>query len=161
MIAAPIGLTNAHGAVIATSPASIPLHNSVVSDFIPLAQSVSMAKNAPVKLASIVLTTTKLIRRSVPARVDPGLNPNHPKARMKVPSATIGTLWPGIACGLPCASYLPMRGPIIIAPASAIMPPIEWTTPEPAKSTAPCPRPQLIPPCANQPPPQTQFAYKQ
>src|SRR5207244_12405861 len=35
MIAALIGLTNAHGAVIATSPASIPLHNRDVSDVTP------------------------------------------------------------------------------------------------------------------------------
>ena len=52
-------------------------------------------------LASIVLTTTKLMRRSVPASVEPGLKPNQPKARMNVPSTTIGTLCPGIAWGLP------------------------------------------------------------
>ena len=37
-------------------------------------------------LASIVLTTTKLMRRSVPASVEPGLKPNQPKARMNVPT---------------------------------------------------------------------------
>ena len=37
------------------------------------------------------------MRRSVPARVEPGLNPNQPKARMNVPATTIGTLCPGIA----------------------------------------------------------------
>jgi len=31
-----------------------------------------------------------LIRRSVPDNVEPGLNPNQPKARMNVPSTTIG-----------------------------------------------------------------------
>ena len=87
--------------------------------------------------ASMVFTTTKLMRRSVPASVEPGLKPNQPKARMKVPSTTIGTLCPGMAFGLPCESYLPMRGPMTMAPASAMTPPIACTTPEPAKSTAP------------------------
>ena len=35
-------------------------------------------------LASIVFTTTKLMRRSVPESVEPGLKPNQPKARMNV-----------------------------------------------------------------------------
>src|SRR4029453_13123019 len=108
---APGGLTKAQGAVIATRPASIPLHNIVVSGLSPLAQSVNMANIAPVKLASIVFTTTKIMGRSVPAGVDPGLNPNQPNARIKVPKATIGTLWPGMATGLPLESYLPRRGP--------------------------------------------------
>ena len=47
---------------------------------------------APVTLASMVLTTTKLIRRSVPASVEPGLKPNQPKARMKVPSDDHGNV---------------------------------------------------------------------
>src|SRR5262249_9710943 len=158
IMTAPIGLTNALGAVIATRPASIPLHIIVVSGLRPLAHSVNMAKTQPVKLDSIVFTTMKLMRRSVPASVDPGLNPNQPNANMNAPSTTAITLWPGIAWGFPCASYLPMRAPMQIAPASAMRPPMPWTTPEPAKSTAPCPRPQLIPPCASQPPPQSQFA---
>ena len=70
------------------------------------------------------------------------------------------TLWAGIACGLPF-TYLPMRGPMTAAPTSAITPPIACTTPEPAKSTAPWPSPQLRPPWARKPPPQTQFAYRQ
>src|SRR5206468_9518606 len=47
--------------------------------------------------ASIVLTTTKLIRRSVPERVEPGLKPNQPNARTNVPPMTIGRSCPGIA----------------------------------------------------------------
>ena len=95
-------------------------------------------------LASIVLTTTNEMRRSVPASVEPGLKPNQPKARMNVPSTTIGMLWPGIACGFPL-TYLPMRGPMTMPPARAMMPPMACTTPEPAKSTAPWPSPQFLP----------------
>ncbi len=116
-----------------------------------------MAAKAPATLASIVLTTMKAMRRSVPASVEPGLNPNQPKARMKQPTMAIGMWCAGIVCGLPLM-YLPMRGPMTIAPARAMMPPIACTTPEPAKSTAPWPRCQLTPPWASQPPPQTQFA---
>ena len=65
---------------------------------------------------------------------------------------------PGHRLRLAVRSYLPMRGPMTIAPASAMTPPIACTTPEPAKSTAPWPSPQFMPPCASQPPPQTQFA---
>src|SRR5215203_5214515 len=54
-----------------------------------------------------------------------------------------------------------MRGPIIMAPASAITPPMECTTPDPAKSTAPWPNCQFLPICASQPPPHTQLAYRQ
>ena len=49
-----------------------------------------MAAKAPATLASMVLTTTKAMRRSVPASVDPVLKPNHPNARMKQPMTAIG-----------------------------------------------------------------------
>ena len=42
--------------------------------------------------ASIVLVATTAMRRSVPARLEPGLNPNQPNARMNVPSITMGML---------------------------------------------------------------------
>ena len=45
-------------------------------------------------LASMVLTTMVAMRRSVPAKVEPGLKPNQPKARMKVPKTTIGHVMP-------------------------------------------------------------------
>ena len=62
-----------------------------------------------------------------------------------MPRTTIGMLWPGIACGLP-STYLPMRGPMHDRRRpGAMMPPIACTTPEPAKSTAPWPRPQFMP----------------
>ena len=87
--------------------------------------------------ASIVLTATEPMRRlplpDAPS-VDPGLNPNQPKARMKQPVSTITMSWPGIALGLPSRVYLPMRGPMMMPIASAVTPPTECTTPEPAKS---------------------------
>src|SRR5262245_65552714 len=97
-------------------------------------------------------------RRSPAARVLPGLKPNHPKARMKQPSAAIGMLWPGIGFGVPSLLYLPIRGPSTIAPASAVTPPTMWTTDEPAKSTWPWPSPKFLPSCERQPPAHTQLA---
>ncbi len=38
----------------------------------------------------MVLTAMRPMRSVVPDRDEPALNPNHPKARMKVPSMTIG-----------------------------------------------------------------------
>src|SRR5215469_14085151 len=152
--------TNAHGAVIATRPASMPLHIMEGSGFLPVAIMNTIEAREPVTPASIVFTTMCAILRSVPERVEPGLNPNQPKARTKVPTTAMGMLWPGMACGFPL-TYLPMRGPIHMAPARAMAPPMACTTPDPAKSTAPCPQPQFLPACANQPPPQTQLAKRQ
>ena len=49
-----------------------------------------MVEKAPATLASIVLTTMNEIRRSVPASVEPGLNPNQPNARTKQPAIAMG-----------------------------------------------------------------------
>ena len=87
--------------------------------------------------ASIVFTATELMRRlplAAAPSVEPGLKPNQPNARMKQPSSTIVMSWPGMALGEPSRRYLPMRGPMMMAIASAVMPPTECTTPEPAKS---------------------------
>src|ERR1041385_2019253 len=96
-----------------------------------------MPPKEPVMPASMVFTATD-DARSPPlpdiASVDPGLNPNHPNARMKQPHNTHMMSWPGIGFGLPSRVYLPMRGPTMSAQASAVMPPTECTTPDPAKS---------------------------
>ena len=55
----------------------------------------------------MVLTATIPIRKSPPAKVEPGLNPNQPKARIKVPMMAIGILWPGIVFTVPSLPYLP------------------------------------------------------
>ena len=112
---------------------------------------------APDADASMVLVAMRPMLRSAPARVLPGLKPNQPKARMNVPSMYIGTLWAGRALGVPSLLYLPMRGPMMNAPARAVTPPTMWTTDDPAKSTWPWPRPKLAPSLDSQPPPQTQL----
>ena len=58
----------------------------------------------------MVLAAMTPIRRSVPARVEPGLNPNQPKARIRAPAIPMGIWWPGIALGVPSFLYLPIRG---------------------------------------------------
>src|SRR6188768_3814485 len=96
-----------------------------------------MPPKDPVIPASIVLTATEEARRPpLPDRasVDPGLNPNHPNARMKQPHSTHMMSCPGMALGLPSRVYFPMRGPRMSAHASAVSPPTECTTPDPAKS---------------------------
>ena len=60
------------------------------------------------------------------------MKPNQPKARMNVPSMTIGTLCALMGLTLPSALYFPMRGPIMSEVMNASAPPCRWTTPEPA-----------------------------
>ena len=70
-----------------------------------------------------------------------------------------GIEWPGMARGLPSLSYLPMRGPRMMAPMRAAQPPTLCTTVEPAKSAKACPGASSVPlpSRANQPPPQNQW----
>src|SRR5205085_2776902 len=96
---APPALTNAQGAVIATRPANMPLHIMDGSGFLVLNhQTYSVVDKAAVEPAIMVLTAITAMRRSVPARVEPGLNPNQPNARMNVPSMTIGILCGRMGC---------------------------------------------------------------
>jgi len=85
-------LTKAHGAVMATRPARRPLQIIVTSGFPKRSQTNTHAKRAPDADASIVFVAITEMRTSELARVDPGLKPNHPKARTSVPVTTIGTL---------------------------------------------------------------------
>src|SRR5258708_40145865 len=71
---APPALTKAHGAVIATKPASMPLHIMEGSGFLVRIHHIHIvAPTAPVAEASMVLTATTAMSRSVPARDEPGL----------------------------------------------------------------------------------------
>ena len=96
-----------------------------------------MAPKEPAIPASMVLTAIELMRKlpfpDAPS-VDPGLNPNHPKARMKQPVSTMTISCARMALDFPSRVYLPMRGPTIMETASAVRPPTACTTPEPAKS---------------------------
>ena len=79
---------------MATRPASMPLHIMEGSGFFVRNHHIQIvAARAPVAEANIVFTATTAMRRSVPARLEPGLNPNQPKARMNVPNITMGILW--------------------------------------------------------------------
>src|SRR5450759_661538 len=148
------GATNAHGAVMATSPASIPLQVIEISGLPHLAFVHAMATTAPADAASSVFTATTAMRKSVAPNVDPGLNPIHPKVRTNVPMTAYPRLWPGNAFAVPSLLYFPILGPRIIASARAAHPPVACTTPDPAKSTAPLPRWSApLPSWASQPPP--------
>src|SRR6267378_3072450 len=110
-----------------------------------------MEPNVPVQPASMVATAMVPIRRlplEDAPNVLPGLNPNHPNARMKQPIRTAEM----------SRLNLPMRGPTIRHTASAVRPPTECTTPEPAKSAYPWLSPRLVPSCESHPPPQAQLA---
>src|SRR5260370_29249702 len=123
MATAAHGATNAHGAVMATSPASIPLHVIEISGLPHLALVHAMATPAPADAASSVFTATTAIRRSVAPNVDPGLNPIHPKVRTNVPVTADPRLSPGNAVGGPSLLNFPILGPRIMASARAAHPP--------------------------------------
>src|SRR5450755_4163202 len=75
MITAAQGATNAHGAVIATRPASMPLHDIEMSGLPYFALVSPIAITKPTHAASNVLTATRPMRRSVAPSVEPGLKP--------------------------------------------------------------------------------------
>src|ERR1700693_3545058 len=74
---AEVGDTKAQGAVIATSPANIPLHAMVMSGLPKRKYQNTIADAAPATAARFVFTATTEIRRSVAPRVEPGLKPIH------------------------------------------------------------------------------------
>src|SRR5271169_1904712 len=156
IITAEVGVTNAHGAVIATSPASMPLQAIVMSGLPNMKYHSSIAAADPATAARLVFTATTEIRKSVAPKVEPGLNPIHPNSKINVPLTTKTIFEAGKARGFPSAPYFPSRGPKIIASAIAQNPPIECTTDDPAKSTYPCPQCMLSPSCESHPPPQAQ-----
>src|SRR5262245_36070679 len=82
------GATNAHGAVIATSPASMPLHVIEISGFPHFQLVQAMAITAPADADNNVLTATTAMRRSVAPNVEPGLKPIQPNVSTSVPITT-------------------------------------------------------------------------
>ena len=76
-------------------------------------QQVAVAVSVATAAAVLVVTQMCEIASGITAIVLPGLKPNQPSHRIKQPMVAAVMLWPGIACGLPSAEYLPMRGPSI------------------------------------------------
>src|SRR6476619_5985054 len=95
--AAAHGATNAQPAVIATRPASMPLHDIEMSGLPYFAFVHAMAVTNPKHEDSRVFTATIEMRRSVAPNVDPGLKPIHPNNRIMVPATTYPRLCPGMA----------------------------------------------------------------
>src|SRR5260370_7515444 len=154
MATAAHGEENADGGVRGASGARIPLNVIEISGLPHLALVHAMATTAPADAASSVFTATTAIRRSVAPNVDPGLNPIHPKVRTSVPMTAYPRLCPGNAFGVPSLLNFPILGPRIMASARAAHPPVECTTPDPAKSTAPLPSLNIpFPSWDSQPPP--------
>ena len=112
---------------------------------------VPTANSTPAAAARFVTIAISGKRPSSAPRPEPGLKPNQPSHRIRMPRPNSGMLWPGIARGLPSAPYLPRRGPSSSSTASAPVAPIRWTTVEPAKSCMP----NWV---ASQPPPKIQWA---
>src|SRR3954468_1767435 len=142
MSAAAHGSTNAHGAVMATRPASMPFTIIPGSGFLNVGEYMhqNIAITAPKAAARAVLVATIANWMSVAASVDAALKPNQPNNRMKQPSIAMG-MWCAARVLLePSLLNLPRRGPSTSAPARAATPPMVCTTPEPAKSTYPNPR---------------------
>ena len=88
MMNAEVGPTNAQGAVMATRPASMPLHAMVISGLPNFQYQKSIAVAEPEIAARLVLIAITEMRRSVAPRVDPGLKPIQPKSRTNVPMTT-------------------------------------------------------------------------
>ena len=131
---APTGLTKAQGEVMATSPARRPLHIMPMSGFLvgPNHHMNSTQLIVALMPASMVLVAMTPMRPSMADSELPGLNPNQPKARMNVPSCTIGMLCGAMGLATLPLRYLPSRGPIRNAVIKASEPPCKCTTPEPA-----------------------------
>ena len=89
-IAATHGSTNAHGAVMITRPASMPLAIMAGSGLPVRFQIHNIEMNPPNAAASPVLSATTPICGSLDAKVDAALKPNQPNRRINVPRSAIG-----------------------------------------------------------------------
>src|SRR3989338_6356715 len=127
-------LTNAQGAVMATSPARQPFKVIPKSVFPNKTHDATVALNIAAAAAVLVVMQICDIAFGSAAIVEPGLNPNQPSHRTNVPIVARLRLCPGIGFIEPSSLYFPNLGPSIITPANAAQPPIECTTVEPAKS---------------------------
>ena len=152
-IVAPIISRLAHPAVIPTKPAKPAFRHIDTSGFLFLTHvNINVVH---VATAGATVVVAKIIPSWVKFVAAAPLNPYQPNQRMKQPSAPKVIEWPWIAftfVTFPSLSfvYLPRRGPSIIAPIKAAIPPTEWIAALPAKS--------INPSWASHPPPHTQWA---
>ena len=128
IIAEPSASTASHPAVTPTRPASEPFKHIETSGLPFLNHVYSIV--VQVATAGAIVVVTKMDARELPSQAAAPLKPYHPNQRMKQPRAPSVIEWPGIAftfLTLPALSftYLPSRGPTIIAPISAVIPPTE------------------------------------
>src|SRR5262245_39527307 len=107
---AEFGLTNAQGAVMATSPASIPLQAIEISGLPNIKYQKIIAAAEAATAARLVFTAITEIRRSDDPRVEPGLNPIQTNKRMKVPITTKAILCAGKGRGFLSGTYLTIMG---------------------------------------------------
>ena len=118
MTSAAHGSTKAHGAVIATRPASAPLPICETSSVLKITIEPMVAPMTPAAAARFVLTATSAKFALMALRNEPGLKPIQPTQRISTPRIMSGMEWPGIGTALPSRNF-PMRGPSTSVPASA------------------------------------------
>ena len=99
-------LTNAQGAVIATSPAKAPLRIIDRSGLPSSIHAVIEAEIAAAAAAVLVATAIRPIAPASAAIVLPGLNPNQPNHSTKTPIVANAKLCPGIGKTLPVLAVL-------------------------------------------------------
>mmetsp|Transcript_26318 Transcript_26318/g.62754 ORF Transcript_26318/g.62754 Transcript_26318/m.62754 type:complete len:213 (-) Transcript_26318:415-1053(-) len=142
-----------HPAVIETRPARMPLQKPAMSYFFDVPRRHKKTVMPPTAAATVVFIATwaAMKPRSIDAfrvpqtagssqswlipNVEPQLKPYHPNQRTIVPRTMRGKL-----CGWKASSgpsQRPLRGPAMLAPTRAAMPPVMCTIPEPAKSMKP------------------------
>src|SRR5579863_4182462 len=126
MTTAAAGLTNAHDALLATSPPTQPLAVSEASGLPKRTLVMNAAVSAEADAASMVLMAmnaapeaSPLVKRIAPAE----LRPIQPTRASTQPKSTRTALCPGIAGAMPSAEYFPRRGPNIHATDKAVRPP--------------------------------------
>ena len=120
---------------MATRPARKPLTVMPQSHSCFGDRSRTWRQSPPAQAASVVLAATRpMPAASMADSVLPGLNPYQPNQRMTPPTAAMVMSWPGMGPPPSRLNLRPRRGPRTMAPASAMKPPIVWTTVEPAKS---------------------------
>src|SRR5208283_2469218 len=128
MIIAPVMLTNPAAGVIATNPATAPDARPSTVGFLAYNQSTTIHARAAAAVAVLVLINAALASPFDPS-AEPALKPNHPNHSSPAPSTVRVRLF-----GIRFTSLL---FPITIAPTSAAIPALIWTTVPPAKSSAP------------------------